>query len=281
MVHAKLLSLQAILRGAALAIRDPRKLATLTVERVDEREQRFEQMVHDRFGGPPRTVPIEAVIGRSIGRLDQFSYLDQTSTVLDLLLLKALVRRFAGAQYFEIGTFRGESAVAVAEDSASVVTLSLPDGRLRELGVAEDQIAAHRTFSNGHPRIEHVFADSAEFDVTRYAGWADVLFIDGDHEFHAVERDTRRFWHVHKPHDGIVVWHDGFQSPLQPRWEVLAGIMEGIPIKDRPHLVHVSNTLSVAWLPEGNSLPTVERSLVPRTAFSVEVGIAPTVGNYH
>jgi hypothetical protein len=93
MLHNKLRSFGAILRGAAAAIHDPRKFATLIVEREDERERRFEQNVRDRFGGPPRTVSIEAVISESIGRLDQFSYLDQTSTVLDLLFLKALASK--------------------------------------------------------------------------------------------------------------------------------------------------------------------------------------------
>lgn len=267
----KLASCKAIARGAARAIRNPRELARLTVARPEELEHRYEAEARELFGELPRAVPIEAVIGHELGKLDTFSFLDDTSTVLDLLLLRGLVRRRPGCRYFEIGTFRGESAVAVADVASEVVTLSLPDDRLLSLGADRSFVAAHRVFSERNPKVQHIFGDSSTFDVTPFLDWADVLFIDGDHARRAVENDTRRFLQVVSRTTGVVVWHDAYLSALRPRWEVLAGIGAALNVDQRRALVHVANTLTVALLPAADALPTIELSYVPKTVFSVTV----------
>src|SRR6185312_9393022 len=243
----------------------------LTTVRPEELERRYEREVGDLFGTLPRAVSIEAIVGEDLGRLNSFSFLDDTSTVLDLLLLRGLVRRTQGCHYFEIGTFRGESAIAVADEASEVVTLSLSDDDLLSLGFDRSFVAAHRIFSDGNPKIRHIFGDSGSFDVTPFLGWADVLFVDGDHARNSVERDTRRFLPVVRSGTGVVVWHDAFLSPLRPRWEVLAGIGAALTVDQRNALVHVANTLAVALMPSAASLPTIELSYVPTTVFSVEV----------
>ncbi|MBC7788580.1 MAG: class I SAM-dependent methyltransferase [Anaerolineae bacterium] len=162
---------------------------------------------------------------------------------------------------------------AVADVAGDIVTLSLPDERLSELSHDPSWIAAHRTFSQGMPRVRHLFGDSRTTDVGDYENWADVLFIDGDHGRNGVESDTRRFWDVRRRETGVVVWHDAFLTPLRPRWEVLAGIAAGLPPELRRGLVHVSNTLCVVWLPESHRLSTVALSYVPRIAFTVSVAL--------
>ena len=267
----KLASCRAIARGAGRALRNPRELARLTTVRPEELERRYEREVRDLFDTLPRAVCIEGIVGADLGTLNTFSFLDDTSTVLDLLLLRGLVRRTEGCHYFEIGTFRGESAIAVADEASEVVTLSLSDDDLLSLGFDRSFVAAHRVFSDGSPRIHHIFGDSGSFDVAPFLGWADVLFIDGDHTRNAVERDTRRFLPVIRPGTGVVVWHDAFLSPLRPRWEVLAGIGAALTVDQRKALVHVANTLAVALLPFAGDLPTTELSYVPTTVFSVAV----------
>lgn len=267
----KLASCKAIARGAARVIRNPRELARLTIARPEELERRYEAEAREFFGELPKAVPIEAVIGRELGKLDTFSFLDDTSTVLDLLLLRGLARRRPGCRYFEIGTFRGESAVAVADVASEVVTLSLSDDRLLSMGADRSFVAAHRVFSERNPKVQHIFGDSGTFDVTPFLEWADILFIDGDHARSAVENDTRRFLPIVSRATGVVVWHDAFLSPLRPRWEVLAGIGAALSAGQRRALVHVANTLTVALLPTADALPTIELSYVPKTVFSVEV----------
>lgn len=264
-------SLLGIARGAYRALGDPRRLATLAGESSSERGLRFEREVTASLGGVPRCVAFETLIGQEGDVLPAFTFLDDTSTVADLVLLRALVRRYAARTMLEIGTFRGESALAAASAGADVVTLSLPDEDLLTRGAQPSWVHAHRTVSAGHPRITHMFGDSATVDIAPYGEWADILFIDGDHSRDVVESDTRRFWSTRSPRVGAVVWHDAFLSPLVPRWEVLAGIAAGVPTSYRSQLVQVSNTLCVAWLPDSHSLPVVDRSYVPRAAYSVAV----------
>lgn len=267
----KLASCKAIARGAARVVRNPRELARLTIAHPEELERQYELEARDLFGTLPRAVPIDAVVGQDLGKLDVFSFLDDTSTVLDLLLLRGLARRRPGCRYFEIGTFRGESAIAVADQASEVVTLSLSDDYLLSLGADLSFVTAHRVFSDQNPKIRHIFGDSRTFDVTPFLDWADVLFIDGDHARQAVETDTRRFLPIVRRGHGVVVWHDAFLSPLRPRWEVLAGIGAALDTDQRKSLVHVANTLTVALMPSAESLPTIELSYVPKTVFSVAV----------
>jgi predicted O-methyltransferase YrrM len=269
-------SLVGIMRGAACAIRDPRRLATLAIESASARAEGFEREAKAALGGLPRCVPFDAFLNTDGDCLPAFTFLDDTSTVIDLLLLRALVRRYDARTMLEIGTFRGESALAVATAGADVVTLSLADDALLEQGAQRSWVEAHRTLSTGHPRITHIFGDSAALDTRPYREWADILFIDGDHSRHAVEADTRRFWVARSCRTGAVVWHDAFFSPLVPRWEVLAGIAAGVPATHRSHLVQVSNTLCLAWLPDADALPTVDRSYVPQSVYSV--GVTPVAG---
>ena len=269
-------SLASILRGAAHALRNPRRLATLAAEPAGEREEAYQREATALFGGVPRSVPFEGFLNSRGDALSAFTFLDDTSTVADLLLLRALVSRYGARTMLEIGTFRGESALAVASAGANVVTLSLPDEVMLARNAEPSWVEAHRTQSAGHPNITHAFGDSAVLDTNPYREWADILFIDGDHSRGAIEVDTRRFWDTRSRRVGAVVWHDAFFSPLVPRWEVLAGIAAGVPAVYRSQIVHVSNTLCLAWLPDGDSMPSVSRSYVPRVVYSVNV--APVLG---
>jgi predicted O-methyltransferase YrrM len=270
----KLSSIRAITRGAALAARRPQLLTRLPRILSREREEScWESEVRRNLGGVPRTVPIERLIEPSEARLQTVSFLDDTSPILDLILLRSLVVRRPGASFFEVGTFRGESAAAVADVAGSVTTLSLPDDDLAKLGANESFIAAHRVFSQEDSRIRHLMGDSRSMDLSEFTKSIDVLFIDGDHRRDGVESDTRRFWPLRRDERSVVVWHDAFLTPLRPRWEVLAGIAAGLAPEFRGGLVHVSNTLCVAWLPDAAELPTVSDSYVPRLAFTVNVGI--------
>ncbi len=61
--------------------------------------------------------------------------------------------------------------------------------------------------------------------------------------------DTRRaFEHLVGP-TTVVVWHDASQQPGKPRWEVLAGIVDGLPPTAAGQLVQVENTLCALYSP--------------------------------
>jgi len=57
----------------------------------------------------------------------------------------------------------------------------------------------------------------------------DVLFIDGDHRYDYVKNDTAKVFRHLVHNKSIVLWHDYAYSPGQVRYEVLAGILDGVP----------------------------------------------------
>src|SRR6185295_321526 len=59
--------------------------------------------------------------------IDPFCSLDGGSPPLDIALLKGLARRKKDCEYFEIGTWRGESVANVAVVAKHCITLNLPD----------------------------------------------------------------------------------------------------------------------------------------------------------
>lgn len=82
-----------------------------------------------------------------------FAFREGGSLLTDLLLLRALARARPGCRYFEIGTWRGESAANVAQEAATVHTLNLSAAEMRRLGLAEDYIKLHGFFSQPYPTL--------------------------------------------------------------------------------------------------------------------------------
>ncbi|MBO2008361.1 class I SAM-dependent methyltransferase [Hymenobacter negativus] len=178
-----------------------------------------------------------------------FAFREGGSLPTDLLLLRAMARRVPGCRYLEIGTWRGESAANVAEVAAEVLTLNLSDEEIRALGLPERYISLHGFFSKPLPNVRHLHGNSATYDFASLNGPFDVIFIDGDHRYEAVLTDTRRvFEHLVGPAT-TVVWHDASRQPGEPRWEVLAGLLDGLPAAATGQLVQVENTLCALYSP--------------------------------
>ncbi len=202
-----------------------------------------------------------------------FAFGDGGSLPTDLLLLRALARQRPGCRYFEIGTWRGESAANVAAEAATVHTLNLSAAEMRAMNLPERYIELHGYFSQPLANVVHLHGNSATFDLAglqREAGPFDLIFIDGDHRYAAVRRDTQRvFEHLVGP-GTVVVWHDASRQPGHPRWEVLAGLLDGLPADLPGQLAQVGNTLCAMYSP--NALPTqAPDPLADPGRFAVEV----------
>jgi len=181
--------------------------------------------------------------------LPQYGFLDGGSWVTDLILLRNLAKRIPFCNYFEIGTWRGESAVNLASLTHTCFTLNLDVDDIRKAGYDESYVSQYAFYSKSNPNITHIQANSLTFDFASLNQKFDLIFIDGDHHYASVKSDTMKvFKHlVHK--DTVVVWHDYAYSPEQVRFEVLKGIMDGIPEDCRSSLYHVSNTLCAIYSP--------------------------------
>ncbi len=179
--------------------------------------------------------------------ISPYTYLDGGSTLADLLLLKALARQYPNCAYFEIGTWRGESVANVASIAKTCVTLNLPDDTMRSMGSSDDYVRMHRYFSKQLPNVTHLQHDSTTFDFSPYKNQFDLIFVDGDHHYETVRTDTANAFRLLRDENSIIVWHDYGNTPADVRWDVLKGILDGTPAKERQHLYRVSNTLCAIY----------------------------------
>jgi hypothetical protein len=176
-----------------------------------------------------------------------YTYLDGGSTLADLLLLKGLARQYPQCAYFEIGTWRGESVANVASVASNCVTLNLPDATMRAMGLSEDYVRLHRYFSKHLANVTHLQHDSTTFDFSPHNNKYDLVFVDGDHHYDSVKSDTANAYHLLRDENSLIVWHDYGNTPADVRWDVLRGILDGMPATERKHLYRVSNTLCAIY----------------------------------
>lgn len=183
--------------------------------------------------------------------LELMAFLSGSSLPTDFALLQMLCRKYQVENYFEIGTWRGESAANVAPYVKQVLTLNLSDEQLRNMGCEEGYILAHRTFSKKLPNVTHLFGDSAVFDLAPFEQKMDLIFIDGDHSKEGVRRDTERMLQLRRNEQSIIVWHDAKSDTEYPRYDVLQGIFEGLPTEMHANVYLVKHSLCAVYLPDG------------------------------
>jgi hypothetical protein len=182
--------------------------------------------------------------------IEPFAFLDGGSLPTDLALLKSLCVKYSVKDYLEIGTWRGESVANIAITGADCVTVNLPDEEMRKMGLAENYIQMHRFFSKDLPNVNHIQANSHTFDFASLGKKFDLIFIDGDHHSESIKKDTITAFSLLKNEKSMIVWHDYGIGPETPRFEVIAGILDGCPAEVRKNLYHVSNTICAVFIRE-------------------------------
>lgn len=178
-----------------------------------------------------------------------YAYLSGATMPIDIALLKGIARRQNAQSYFEIGTWRGESVANVAAVVPQCVTLNLPREEIVALSGNERYADAHAFFSKNLDNVTHLHGNSQTFDFTPYKGRFDLVFIDGDHHYDAVKKDTQTAFELLRDDKSVIVWHDYGYDPETIRWSVFAAIWEGTPMDKRKHLYHVANTMCAIYLP--------------------------------
>ena len=179
-----------------------------------------------------------------------YAYLSGATTPIDLALLKALARRQNAQHYFEIGTWRGESVANVAAVVPHCVTLNLSRENIIALTGNARYADAHAAFSKNLDNVTHLQGNSQTFDFTPHRRQYDLVFIDGDHHYEAVLKDTQTAFELLRNDKSVIVWHDYAYDPETIRWSVLSAIWEGTPTKKRPFLYHIAHTLCAVYIPE-------------------------------
>jgi len=131
------------------------------------------------------------------------------SNILDYVFLKALCVKFNLDYYLEIGTLRGESIAAISTVAKEAYSISLPDEVLTSFF---ENIANKgnfgRFFSRNISNIIHYYGDSSKFDYNSLPNKPQLVFIDGDHSYEGIKKDTKLIFDYINLDECIVVWHD-------------------------------------------------------------------------
>jgi len=178
-------------------------------------------------------------------------------TPLEQLACLALITRsVAPLSIFEIGTFRGRTALNFALNSpkdCSVYTLDLPRGTTAasERGRKPADRELVRASVPGHcyeskdvaDKIVQLYGDSTRFDFSPYFGAMDLVYVDGAHHYDAVCSDTRNALAMLRP-GGCVIW-DEFAN-YGDYHDVTRAVIDMVGAE---HITHVENTqLAVFFL---------------------------------
>ena len=189
--------------------------------------QSYVEKKHHSPGGLP-VVEMEQLIGSGTIALGPMTFLDGGPLPSDMMLLAGLAERTDNCAYFEIGTWRGESVATVSPRALSCHTLCLTDEAMHLMGMHPRSIESHGLFLKDLDNVTQLRGDSRYFDFGQLNKKFDLIYIDGDHHFDFVKRDTENVFR-HLVHEkSIVVWHDYGFHPDQVRFEVMAAILEGL-----------------------------------------------------
>jgi hypothetical protein len=134
-------------------------------------------------------------------RIEDMTFLAGGSGLLDYIFLKAVMIKLGLKTYLEIGTWMGESIVAVSEVAEKCYSISLPDDDKKVVDYFKD-ILNKSNFSR------YFYGDSKTFDFSIIKDKVDLVFIDGDHSYEGVRKDTENIFNFVDIENTIVVWHD-------------------------------------------------------------------------
>jgi predicted O-methyltransferase YrrM len=158
----------------------------------------------------------------------------------ELAYLALITRSIAPMLVFEIGTFRGRTALNFAinsPDACRVLTLDLPlEGVDTEhLDPADRALARSRQVGHQYEgkdvshKIQQLYGDSRTFDFSPYEGHADIVFIDGGHTYEIARSDTENALRICRP-GGVILWHDfGNYGDYA---DVVRGVLDCVPADD-------------------------------------------------
>lgn len=200
-----------------------------------------------------------------------YTFLNGTSTTIDIAVLKTIAASFKDCTYLEIGSWRGESLANISEVAKECVSISLSDKEMREMGFPEKMIGVQRLFSKEKKNITYIEHNSMTLDFSKLNKKFDFIFVDGDHAYEAVKSDTANVFKLLKDENSIIVWHDYGLSFETVCWPVLAGILDGAPADKRKNIYHLSNTLCAIYTTKKLTTSKLEYPTLPNKNFRVRI----------
>lgn len=253
-------------------------LSAAFVQLVEATKRKHVESQYSLYGGLP-TIDILDLCPGLNEQIHPYTYLEGTSLPTDLALLKSLAKGYKECQYLEIGTWRGESILNVLKATSDCTSLSLSAPQMAALNFPKEFIDQNRIFIDDDKAITSIYANSLEFDFSSVDKKFDLIFVDGDHSYHAVKNDTSKVFSLLKDENSIIIWHDYAFNPERIRYSVLAGILDGCSESKRKYLYHVSNTMCAIYTKKSYPVSKISFPSIPNKKFTVNVSAVSWTNN--
>jgi len=138
----------------------------------------------------------------------------------ELAYLALITKNLRPMRIFEIGTFRGRTALNFALNAPPeciVYTLDLPMDVRESYGqqtnasdaaiIAGSETGIDYRGKDVASKIRQLYGDSASMDFSSYYAKMDLVFVDGAHHYAAVVSDTQNALKM-VADGGVILWHD-------------------------------------------------------------------------
>ena len=202
--------------------------------------------------------------------IENYTFLDESSLITDIAIIKALCQKHTDCHYLEIGSWRGESLYNASRVSKQCVSVSLPNDEV-ELRWGKRAAKVTRMFTRDCKNILHIESDSQKFDFNSLNLKFDVIFIDGDHSYQGVYNDTKKVYPLLRDEKSIILWHDCGQSYEKPNWEVLSAILDAMPNEEHKKLFRITNSLHAIYTREHFKTEMLQSPQFPTKVFSISI----------
>jgi predicted O-methyltransferase YrrM len=204
--------------------------------------------------------------------INNYSFLNGTSLPTDIALLKLLAKETPNCAYLEIGSWRGESIINVANVTDDVTSFTLSEKEMRAFNFPENFIKNNGIYYPKNNNFKKILHNSQTYDFSKIDKKFDLIFIDGDHSNLGVLNDTINVYkHLLKDENSIIVWHDYSYNTENVRYSVLKAILDGIPEEDHSKLYHVSNTMCAIYTNKNLKAKNRQVLEVPNKHFTLKI----------
>ena len=176
--------------------------------------------------------PIPSIRPRQIFKLVEDKFPDQNVEItltmppsaigslltLESSLLVALLKITEAKNIFEIGTYNGNTALLIANNTPADADQN--DQFLRQIFKTQGAFYVNRASPAIRSKVRLLNENSLTFDpVARgLVGTQDVIFVDGGHDYETIKNDTLKAFQMAKP-DSVIIWHD-YLSKIHTEVEV-------------------------------------------------------------
>ena len=222
-----------------------------------------------------KTVDINTFLTEKKSKIENYTFLDGSSLITDLALLRSMARSLPHCEYLEIGTWRGESIINVAKEAKHCTSINLSPDDIVKLGYEKEYADLHSCLIKNVGNITQVYANSLSFDFASLNKKFDLIFVDGDHNYETVKSDSAKVFQLLQNDDSMIVWHDCGFNPETPRHSVIAGILDGVPAETHANIYHISNSICAVYTKKQVTAAYQSKYIKPDKVFNVSIENIP------